>query len=132
MISPASDSRQQLLSDISAVNRQVMKSFAEKQFSELASCYSEEAQVLVGRVEPIVGRQSIAAVFAYMRKRIHTLELTTTDVEKDSNTAIEHGRYVHRAETGEILDQGKYLVAWRRTDDRWLIHRDMIVSDMPA
>jgi ketosteroid isomerase-like protein len=64
MISPVSNSRQELLSEISAVNLRVMNSFAQRKFSELASCYTEEAQVLVANIDPIVGREKIAAVHA--------------------------------------------------------------------
>jgi len=109
-----------------------MSSFAAKQFSELASCYTNEAQVLVARMEPILGRASIAGVFTYMRKHIHTLELATSNVEGEGDTAIEHGLYVHRSVDGEVIDRGKYLVAWKRIQDQWLIHRDMIVSDTPS
>jgi uncharacterized protein (TIGR02246 family) len=115
---------------IACVNRRVMTSFAAKVFEELAACYTEDARILVARAEPIVGKAAIQAVFALIRKRIHRIDIITQNITTQGEVAIEDGLYFHRAADGATLDHGKYLVTWKQIDGQWLIHRDMLVSDV--
>ena len=44
---------------------------------------------------------------------------------------MEMGRYELMA-GGNKVDEGKYLVEWKKVDGRWLLHRDMPSTDMPV
>ena len=117
---------------IDAMNHRLIEAFISENFAALGQLYTEHAQVFVSGMPPIVGREAIAGVFAFMRQQVHGLELATKDLESDGATATEHGQYVHKNQSGDIIGRGQYLVVWKQIQGQWLIHRDMILSDLPA
>ena len=51
--------------------------------------------------------------------------LKTVDLEADGNMAYELGSYVLTGNSGQ-LDEGKYVVVWKReSDGAWKWHRDI-------
>ena len=63
---------------------------------------------------------------------IKSIELKTTEVEGLGDTAVEVGSFTLFAKTGATIDQGKYLVLWKRVDGAWRLHRDCWNSNQPA
>ena len=51
--------------------------------------------------------------------------LTTDEAEDLGDTAIEVGRFFLYSATDDLLDQGKYLVVWKRQNEQWLLHQDI-------
>jgi len=58
--------------------------------------------------------------------------LETLELEGHGETVYEVGKYTLRGTAGELLDQGKYLVVWKREKGRWRLHRDIWNSSRPA
>ena len=48
------------------------------------------------------------------------------------DTAHEVGTYVLVGEGGKTLDNGKYVVIWKRDGGQWKLHRDIWNTSMPA
>lgn len=63
---------------------------------------------------------------------ISGIELRTGELEDLGDTAIEVGAYTLRGADGQSLDQGKYIVIWKREGGEWLLHRDIFNSSLPA
>jgi ketosteroid isomerase-like protein len=78
------------------------------------------------------GRDAIAAFFAgAIGNGIVAARFTTEDVDGDERQATEIGRYELFAEPGGervLAAEGRYLIAWRKVDGAWRMHRDMFNS----
>ena len=53
------------------------------------------------------------------------VSLNTIEVEKHGDTATEVGKIELRDADGKVLDQGKYIVIWKKEGSSWKLHRDM-------
>ena len=63
---------------------------------------------------------------------VSSIELITWEVEDCGDTAVEVGRVVMRGGDDEILDDGKFIVIWKKEDDGWRLHRDIVNSSLPS
>ena len=66
---------------------------------------------------------------------IKDLKITVEDVKVNGDTAYENGKYSIKIQPeGQegVMDNGKYLVVWKRQDDGdWKIHSDIWNSSAP-
>jgi ketosteroid isomerase-like protein len=77
--------------------------------------------------EPIRDSAGIQAFWdEVMTAGIKSVQLETMEVESGDDEAHELGRYTLRGADGQALDQGKYVVLWRREADGWKLHWDSI------
>ena len=114
-------------------NRILTSTFAGGDASAMAAMYTENGQLLPSNSEFITGREQIASFWQQvMDMGITTLELQTLEVEGFGETASEVGRYKLGGDAGEILDQGKYVVVWKKEDGQWKLHRDIWNTNLPA
>jgi ketosteroid isomerase-like protein len=118
-------------SAISEAGRRFLRLFAQNDIPGIAACYTEDAQMLAANMKPVQGRASIEAVFKFTGGQGHTLELQTHELELHGTTAVEIGEYVRRGGDGSSVDQGKYIVIWKRSGSEWKIHRDMFSTNRP-
>ena len=58
--------------------------------------------------------------------------LEPKEVEGYGDLAYEIGDYTLAGEGNAVLDQGKYLVIWKREEGRWKLHRDIWNTSLPA
>jgi len=117
--------------EISETARRFLRSFAQHDIAAIAACYTEDAQMLPAHMKPIDGRAAIGAVFKFTGGQGHTLEFLTRELDVLGASAVEIGEYVRRAGDGSTVDQGKYIVIWKRVDGEWKIHRDMFNTSRP-
>ena len=122
---------QGLKAQIEAANRRFMDLFDSGDLPALADCYTSDAQFLVPGMEPLVGRAAISAALGGLRGEGNSLRLETLEAEGVGDAAWESGRYAVATPDGAIADRGKYVVVWRREDDRWRLHRDIINTSLP-
>jgi ketosteroid isomerase-like protein len=118
-------------SAISEAGRRFLRLFAQNDIPGIAACYTEDAQMLAANMKPVQGRAAIEAVFKFTGGQGHTLEFQTHELELHGTTAVEIGEYVRRGGDGSSVDQGKYIVIWKRTGSEWKIHRDMFNTNRP-
>ena len=62
---------------------------------------------------------------------ITRVTLETVEVEAAGDTAYEVGQFTLEA-SGNIADQGKYLVVWKRDGGDLRLHRDIWCTSRPA
>ena len=56
--------------------------------------------------------------------------LVTQEVEVDGDGAWECGTSEWVQPDGQVVDRGKYIVIWKRTESGWKLHRDIMNSDV--
>jgi len=114
-------------------NQRFMAAFARRDPGALAQLYAEDAQVYPPNAAPVAGRPAIQELWrGFLESPVGRIELTTTEAEGSELSAWETGRYTLLGANGSTVDEGKYVVVWRRQGDLWKIYRDMWSSNMPA
>jgi ketosteroid isomerase-like protein len=104
--------------------------FARGDFAGIASCYTEDAQMLPASMEPIRGRAAIQSVFKFTAVPGHRLEFSTHELEIAGDRAVELGSYTRVRADGSLFDRGKYMVVWKRARGEWKLHRDMFSTSL--
>ncbi|WP_178133420.1 YybH family protein [Vineibacter terrae] len=98
-----------------------------------AALYTEDALIMVPDHETLVG---LAGAVQFARRaqarRPARLALVTHEVGGSGNMAWERGSSQWVAADGTVLDPGKYVVIWRRTNRGWQLHRDIMNADRPT
>jgi ketosteroid isomerase-like protein len=116
---------------IAQAGQRFLQLFALNNSSDIAACYTEDAQMLTAGISPVRGRAAIESVFKFTNAPGHTLEFQTEDLDVQGATAIEIGAYVRRDRHRASVDRGRYMVVWKRVDGEWKIHRDMFTRARP-
>lgn len=118
---------------IDAANRNFMSTFARGDSAGIAALYTSDGQLLPTGTDVVTGPQSIQSFWqAVMGMGIKDAVLETVELEAHDDSAYEVGRYTLRGDGGQLIDQGKYIVLWKRADGRWKLHRDIWNSSLPA
>lgn len=114
-------------------NRGFMSTFAGGDTAAMAALYTENGQLFPSNSQIITGREPIASFWQQvMDMGIKTAELETLEAEGFGDTAFEVGHYKLGGASGEIMDQGKYVVIWKKEDGGWKLHRDIWNTNSPA
>lgn len=104
-----------------------------QQDAAIAALYTSEGMLLPTGMDPIQGPEGIQAFWqGAMDMGVTRVSLHTQDVEELTDTAIEVGAYSLFAAGDQPLDQGKYLVVWKRQQGNWKLHQDIWNSSQPA
>lgn len=119
-----------LKSEIENANDVFVKAFAGKDADALAQMYTADARLMFPHMPAIEGRENVKQFFQQsLGQGLTSLKLTTESVTGTDEFAIEEGRYEMMAGDTKV-DQGNYLVHWKKVDGKWLLHRDMPTTDM--
>ena len=118
---------------IAAAVENFMAAFNRGDAAGLADFYTENGQLLPTGSDFITGKTAIQTFWqGAMDMGIKTAKLEAVETEGHGDTAIEIGKYSLRGETGNVLDNGKYVVIWKQEGDQWKLHRDLWNSSLPA
>jgi uncharacterized protein (TIGR02246 family) len=99
----------------------------------VAALYTEGGQLLPPNAGVMAGQEAIQAFWqGAMNMGIQSAQLEIVEVEGHGETAIEVSKYTLCGAGGQVLDQGKYVVVWKREGGQWKLHRDIFNSSMPA
>jgi len=114
-------------------NQHFMTSFAAQDAAALVALYTDDAQLFPPHSDVIDGTEHITAFWqGGFDQGLAGARLETIEVDNEGDTAIEVGHYALTAGDGSIADEGKYIVVWKRIEDRWFIHRDIWNTRRPA
>ena len=113
---------------IAAAGRRFVSLFALSDAAKIASCYTDDAEILSANMSPVRGRAQIESVFKFTNRPGHTIEFQSAELDLQGATAIEIGAYVRRQGDGSTFSRGRYIIIWKRVGDEWKIHRDMFAS----
>ena len=118
---------------IEAANAKFSADFAKGDAKAVASHYSTTAWAFPPNGEITKGREAIEKLWkGAMDGGVKAVKLTVIDVEAHGDTAYEVGTYALAGEGGKALDNGKYVVVWKREGGQWKLHRDIWNTSMPA
>lgn len=99
----------------------------------VAALYTEDAKLLPPNADVMSGRDAIQAFWqGAMDMGIKSAEIDVLEVEGYGDTATDVGAFKLWAEGGQLLDEGKYIVIWKRRRNEWKLHRDIFSSSRPA
>jgi uncharacterized protein (TIGR02246 family) len=97
----------------------------------VAALYTKDAILMPPAAPPMVGRGAIEKTFeALMGMGIAGVAFDVQEVELLGDTATEVGGYTLTAKGGQIADQGKYVVIWKREGATWYLHRDIFNTNI--
>lgn len=126
-----SQDKQTAYNDILAVEHAFTAAFQQGDASGIAKLYSGEAQLLPSNRDFVSGRDQIKTFWqGLMHLGIATIKLETLEIEASGQQAFEVGRYTIHIGSGEMIDYGKYLVAWRQQKGQWFLHRHSWTTSM--
>lgn len=123
--------------DVSAAIQSADDHFAEA-FSAgdaetVASLYTEGAQLLPPNSDFVSGTAAIQGFWqSVMGMGVAQAKLEVVEAESIGDTAWEVGRYTLYSAAGDTIDEGKYIVIWKKTDAGWRLHRDIWNSSRPG
>jgi ketosteroid isomerase-like protein len=105
-----------------------------KNDGSLATLYTEDACLLVPGAEPTAfcGRSAINKFFkaGYEGLRLRSGKFTTTNVYGDGVEFVtEEGLSQMYDAEGNVFDEGKYMVVWKKTKEGWKMHKDNFNSN---
>ncbi|MCE7981144.1 MAG: DUF4440 domain-containing protein [Caldilinea sp. CFX5] len=114
-------------------NRAFMAAFARGDSVGAAAVYTETGQILPPNFPVMGGKAAIQAFWqGAIDLGIAAAELETVEFEAHGDTAWEVGQAVLKSKDDQVLDEGKYIVIWKRENGVWKWHRDIWNSSRPA
>ena len=118
---------------INETNKLFMDAFSAGDAEKVAGFYTANCRFLPDNSDPVDGRANVQGLLqSMMDGGVSSVELITWEVEDCGDTAVEVGRVVMRGGDDEILDDGKFIVIWKKEDDGWRLHRDIVNSSLPS
>jgi ketosteroid isomerase-like protein len=116
-----------------AVNHRLSQNLASGNIDAVAACYTTDAQFMVPNMPSVIGKTGIKAVYLGMFQSGATnLDLSTQEISGNGNFLEEVGTYTLSTPAGKQLDQGKYLVVWKKEANDWKLFRDCFNTNLPA
>jgi uncharacterized protein (TIGR02246 family) len=118
----ASDLRE----EIRSANDNFERNFASGDAGGIASLYTSDGMLLPAGTGIQKGTNAIQNFWQMvMDMGIKAARLETLEVEQVGETAIEMGQYELSGADGQRIDQGKYVIIWKRQVGQWKLHKDI-------
>ncbi|GGK56125.1 SgcJ/EcaC family oxidoreductase [Rufibacter glacialis] len=118
--------------DIRSLNLKFITAFNHGDAAGVAALYTITALLLPAGSYTVKGREAIGQYWqSEMNRGVKEMTLETVDVELLEQTAIELGKYSLKAEGGQPLDTGKYMVVWKKENGAWKMQKDIWNSNQP-
>ncbi len=118
---------------INETNQLFMDAFSAGDAEKVAGFYTANCRFLPDNSNPVDGRANVQELIqSMMDGGVSSVELITWEVEDCGDTAVEVGRVVMRGDADELIDDGKFIVIWKKEEGGWRLHRDIVNSSLPA
>ena len=117
---------------IAESNAVYFKSFAENDSSIFINRYAEDACIMAPFAPSACGKEQVAAFFrtAYDNYGLRNGNFVTIAVYGNAvDYVTEEGLWQSINEKGQVFDNGKFLVLWKKTKDGWKMFRDSFSSN---
>ncbi len=112
---------------IEAQNRAFGEAVRAGDTAAIGALYTEDGAVLPPNAPKVTGRAAVAEFWAgALAGGVAGAVLTTEEVSyAGGDTATEVGSAALSAKDGSVVDEGKYVVLWKREGETWRLHRDI-------
>lgn len=118
--------------EIVDANKEFMKLFAASDSVGLSNLYSQDAKFMMNGAPAISGRKNIqSTISGIMNSGVSSANLITIEVWGTENLVTEEGELSLFVGDNEV-DQGKYIVLWKKEEGKWKLFRDIFNSNLPA
>ena len=118
--------------EIVAATKEFNAFFAASDSVGLANLYTQDAKFMMTGAPAISGIENIQSTFSgIIKSGISNADLRTIEVWGTEDLITEEGEYSLFVGETEV-DQGKYLVLWKKEDGKWKFFRDIFNSNLPA
>jgi uncharacterized protein (TIGR02246 family) len=115
-----------VLEEIRSANQNFEQNFANGDAQGMAALYTSDGMVLPPGAGVQKGSNAIQNFWQMvMDMGIKGAHLETLEVEQEGETAIEVGQYELSGAEGQRMDQGKYIVIWKKQVGQWKLHKDI-------
>jgi len=119
--------------EIDSKNATFMAAFRRGDSAGMATVYTEDAEILPPNLPPMYGKPAIQAFWqGALDMGIAEAVLETVEFEQAGDMAWEVGKGVLKTKAGQVLDDAKYIVIWKREHGAWKWHRDIWNSSQAA
>src|SRR5262245_22556565 len=106
-----------------AANKTLSQGVAKGSLETILSVYSAKPEMVPPEGPPVVGRDAVEQMWkGFLDQGTNRLELVTTDVDTNGNTADERGSYTVGKQDGSV-DKGQYHSTWTREKGAWKLQR---------
>jgi ketosteroid isomerase-like protein len=117
---------------IKDANNKMMEAFAKGDTAALFDFYTADARVFPANSEIIDGKAAIGKFWNANRQMgIFKVNFETTTAIQFGDLAIEEGKYSLFVPNDIMVDQGKYVVTWRKENGSWKVYRDIWNNSTP-
>jgi len=117
---------------IKDANKAFMESFNSGNAHGVAMNYTEDAKLFPTNSDVIEGQEAIEAFWnGAVGMGVAKAELETVSAEATGNMAVEEGRYKLFSKDGQVIDQGKYIVNWKKVNGVWKLDKDIWNTSNP-
>jgi ketosteroid isomerase-like protein len=122
---------EELRSAVFQSNRLYGQAFVKGDSLLFISRYDLNAWIMPPNSPSIMGPDAASSFFAiaYHQMNIRNVLLSTKELYDQGSYATEIGSFELRDVANRVLNRGKYVVVWKRTDGRWKMYRDCFNSD---
>lgn len=128
----AADAAADFKAAVDAAGKEFSAAIVAKDAARLGSLYAKDAIAFSPNSEMIKGREAIQAFWKGFMDGGFTAPIETIETELDGKFGIEVGKYTIMDASGKTVDQGKYVVVWKKEDGKWKLYRDIWNTNMPA
>ena len=119
-------------SEIIAANKDLVTFIAAADSVGIGNLYTQDAKLMMTGAPAIIGRKNIQSAFSGMiNSGITDADIRTIAVWGTEDLITEEGEYSLFVGEDEV-DQGKYLVLWKKEDGKWKLFRDILNSNLPS
>ncbi|ETN94706.1 Ketosteroid isomerase homolog [Zhouia amylolytica] len=116
--------------EIEAANQKYTERLAAGDSVGLSNLYTTDGKFMMPEAPSYEGRESITSVFSgILNSGISGIKLTTIEVWGNETFVTEEGAF--ELFSGEDkVDEGKYIVLWKKVDGEWHLLRDIFNSNL--
>jgi ketosteroid isomerase-like protein len=118
---------------IKANNKALGVEVAAGNAAAIGKMYAKGAKLMPPQTGILKGKDIAGFWQGALDMGIRGAKLKSQEVEVvGGNTAIEVGTYVLSGADGAVLDEGKYIVVWKKDGKAWKMSRDIFNTSRPA
>ena len=96
----------------------------------LAAHYASDAVVMPPNSDEVKGNDIAGLWGGAIRMGVKDMKLNITDITGGGDVYAETGTYEMFGAENKSLDKGKYVVVWKKDNDKWKMYRDIWNSNM--
>ncbi|HSE42488.1 MAG TPA: DUF4440 domain-containing protein [Acidobacteriota bacterium] len=101
-----------------------------KDDAKLGALYATDAIAFPPNSDMVKGRPAIQAFWKGFMDAGMNATLEVVETETDGNLGVEVGKFNIFDPSGKTVDQGKYVVVWKKGKDGWKLYRDIWNSSL--